>query len=84
MWTYAPTYNSAAFEFVDEAPGTLKKNSFRPDVPVVGRVPFQFPKARDAKVARKLKKDITEYRKDELRKYPFVENEWNGMGDSHV
>ena len=54
------------------------------DIPVEGKLPFQYPKATDNKTKRKLTKDVSDYRKAELEEYPWVENEWNGMGDSHV
>jgi len=78
MWTYSPIYNTCAFEFTDEPTGRVGM-AMREDRPLeAGQKPWQYPKARKLEDFRALSRDVTDYRKADL-KTPWAENEWHGL-----
>lgn len=79
MWTYSETYNNCAFEFVEEKIGRPGNVATRSDAPVEGKVPWMYPRARSPADFKTLTRDVSDYRKWELREIPWAENEWHGM-----
>ncbi|CAD7939528.1 unnamed protein product [Amoebophrya sp. A120] len=79
MWTYSPIYNSSAFEFEELPTGRPGNVAMREEVPVVGKVPFQYPKARESEEYKKPQSDVSDFRKWELETFPWAENEWHGL-----
>jgi len=87
MWTYSPIYNTCAFEFVEEQigrPGNVAARSDKQEIDfddpkAVKKGKWQYPKASSTEERKKLTRDVSDYRKWELKEFPWAENEWHGL-----